>query len=292
MKKKLFNLVAVMFIAVGLNLTNLANAEELENKKISQNAHSGFIAKQDNKIIMTIGKYKDRHAPFSTFKVALALMGFDAGILESKDSPRWAFKEEYEKNFQSWYTRKIGLKYHWCQEQTPATFMKNSVLWVSHQITERLGAKNFQDYVSKLNYGNKDVSGTIGEDGLHKNDGLLNSWLGTSLQISPLEQVEFLEKLLANKLAVSSQAQEKTREIMDREEDWNGWRLYGKTGGGSGDNGWFVGWIEKDGQQIIFAQYLDKTDPNLDLTGVPVQRTVGLTAKEIIKKQMSPFWDK
>ena len=206
MKNKLFNFVTIILVIFGLNLTNLSNASELENNEVKQKAHSGFIAKQDNKIIKTIGKYEDRHAPFSTFKVALAVMGFDAGILENKDLPKWAFKEEYEKLFQSWYTRKKGLEYNWCQEHTPATFMKNSVVWFSHQITERLGAKKFQDYVSKLNYGNQDVSGTLGEDGLYKNDGLLNSWLGTSLQISPLEQVELLEKLLDNKLALSSQA--------------------------------------------------------------------------------------
>jgi len=290
MTKKLFSFVTMLLVTAGINLAHLSNASELENE-VKQNTHSGFIAKQDNKIILTIGKYKERHAPFSTFKVALALMGFDAGILETKDSPKWPFKEEYEKNFQNWYTRKKGLEYHWCQEHTPATFMKNSVVWFSHQITERLGAKKFHDYVSKLNYGNKDVSGTLGENGMYKNDGLLNSWLGTSLQISPLEQVEFLEKLLVNELAISLQAQEKTREIMDREEDWNGWKLYGKTGGGNGDNGWFIGWIEKDGQQIIFAQYLDKADPNLDLTGILAQKTVGLTAKEVIKRQMLAFLD-
>jgi len=164
-------------------------------------------------------------------------MGFDAKILENKDSPKWAFKNEYEKNLQSWYTHKKGVEYHWCQEHTPATFMKYSVVWFSHQITGRLGEHRFQEYISKLNYGNKNVSGTVGKDGMYKNDGLLNSWLGTSLQISPLEQVEFLEKLLANELAVSIPAQEKTREIMDRDEEWNGWKLYGKTGGGSRDNG-------------------------------------------------------
>jgi beta-lactamase class D len=211
MKKSLFKFVTMILITVNLNLISLSNAAELKNIKANQVAHSGLVIKRDNKIIKTIGKYKDRHAPFSTFKVALALMGFDSGILENKDSPKWDFKEKYEKNFQSWYTRNKGVEYHWCQEHTPATFIKYSVVWFSHQITERLGEKKFQEYVLKLNYGNKDVSGTRGEGGLYKNDGLINSWLGTSLQISPLEQVEFLEKLLANELAVSSQAQEKNK---------------------------------------------------------------------------------
>ncbi len=247
---KFIKLTTILFIAAGLNLTNIASAAKPKNLEKNK-VNSGFIAKEDNKIIKTIGNYEDRHSPFSTFKVALALMGFDSGILKSKDSPKWQFQEEYEKNFQSWYTRDKGLEYHWIQAHTPETFMKYSVVWFSHLITDRLGKEKFQNYVAKLKYGNMDVTGTPGKD-----DGLLNSWLATSLLISPLEEVEFLEKLLANKLEVSREAQEKTKEIMDRKEEWNGWKLYGKTGGGTGNNGWFIGWVEKDNRHIVFAQYL------------------------------------
>lgn len=284
MKNKLFNLSTIVLIALGLNLISQSNAAEQIDIQKEDTTYSGFIAKQDNKIIKAIGKYKDRHSPFSTFKVALALMGFDAGILKTKDSPKWAFKEEYEKNFQSWYTREKGLEYHWIQDHTPMTFMKNSVVWFSHQITQHLGKEKFQEYITKLNYGNKDVSGTPGKD-----DGLLNSWLGTSLEISPMEQVELLEKLVTHKLDVSKDAQKKTREIMDREEEWDGWKLYGKTGGGHGDNGWFIGWVEKGGERVIFAQYLDRTDKDLNLEGLPVQKSVGLTAKDLIKRELLPF---
>lgn len=281
MRKKLFNLATIGFIVTGSVLPKLSNATDYDKAEKNENAISGFIAKRDNQVIQVIGKYDDRHAPFSTFKVPLALMGFNEGILESKDSPKWAFKEEYEKNFQDWYTPEKGLEYGWCQDQTPETFIKYSAVWYSHQITERLGRGKFQEYVLKLNYGNMDVSGTPGKD-----DGLLNSWLGTSLQISPREQVEFFEKLCTNKLNLSQEAQEKTREIMDRNEEWDGWRLYGKTGAGVGDNGWFVGWIEKDGQRIIFAQYLDLADLTLDWAGISIQKSVGLTAKEVAKKNL------
>jgi beta-lactamase class D len=242
---------------------------------------SAFIAKKDNKVIIEIGNCKKRHSPVSTFKIALALMGFDSGILKNKDAPQWSFKEDYEKNFPSWYSRKKGLEYHWCQDHTPATFIKHSVLWFSHQITQRLGTRAFQGYVMRLNYGNKDVTGAPG-----KNDGLFNSWLRTSLKISPLEQVEFLEKLVSKQLDVSDKAQEKTIEIMDRKEEWDGWKLYGKTGGGKGPQGWFIGWVEKDGQRIVFAQFLDRNDPQLDLTGITIHDSVGLTAKEVIKKHL------
>lgn len=247
-------------------------------------AKSAFIATQDNKTIKEVGNVDERHAPFSTFKVVLALMGFDAKILKSKDSPKWAFKEEYMVNI-PWYDIKEN-KYGWVDDHTPETFMANSVLWFSHQITEKLGKEKFQEYVSKLTYGNQDVSGTPGKD-----DGLLNSWLGTSLEISPREQVEFLVKLLTHTLPLSEDAQVKTREIMDRKETWGEWKLYGKTGGGNFNNGWFIGWIEKEGEQpIVFAQYLDKNDPDLNLQDLPVHPTVGLTAKEVVKRHLKDFW--
>lgn len=260
-------------------------AMEVTASSINSLGRSGFIAKQGGVVIKTVGKFEERRAPFSTFKVPLALMGFDAGILENKDSPRWEFKEEYEKNLGDWYTPEQGKAYGWRQAHTPATFIKYSAVWYSHQITQRLGAEKFKAYVSSFHYGNSDVSGTPDKD-----DGLFQSWLGTSLEISPREQVEFLEKLLANRLPVSQEAHEKTREVMDRGEIWDGWKLYGKTGGGHANDGWFVGWIEKDGQHIIFAQYLDLDDPNLDLTGVTRQPSVGLTAKELIKRELQNFW--
>ena len=286
MKKKLFSLVMMTLIVADLGLTKVmaTDSGDTEGKQYTKSA---FIATQDDRVLKKLGKYDDRHAPYSTFKVALALMGFDAGILETKDSPKWPFKEEYEKNFQDWYTRAKGLEYGWCEDHTPATFMKKSVVWFSHQITQHLGAKKFQEYVSTLNYGNGDVSGTPSKD-----DSLLNSWLGTSLEISPREQMEFLEKLCANALDVFKEAQEKTKEIMDREESWFGWKLYGKTGGGSGDNGWFIGWVEKDKQRIIFAQYLDLTDPNLDLTDLPIQKSIGLKAKEVAKANLLEWLQK
>ncbi|MHB9147987.1 MAG: penicillin-binding transpeptidase domain-containing protein [Candidatus Amoebophilus sp.] len=102
--------------------------------------------------------------------------------------------------------------------------------------------------------------------------------------------MEFIEKLVANKLNLSKKSQEKTKEIMNREEDWNGWRLYGKTGAANETTGWFIGWIEKEGKDpIIFTQYLDLNDINLNLKDIPIHKSVGLTAKELAKREIFGF---
>ena len=246
-----------IFFAIALSILGFqmtVNASETPSVKIA------FIAKMNGKILQSTGSVEDRNPPCSTFKVPLALMGFDSGILKDKDFPKWVFKKEYENNFQSWYKPEMGIKYGWHGEHTPASFLQKSVVWFSHKITKELGKEKFQEYVNKLNYGNKDISGTPGKD-----DGLLNSWLETSLKISPQEQVELLEKMLATSLDVSKNAQIKTREIMVKKDpegqpiEWNGWKVYGKTGGGTGCNRWFIGWVEKGEDKIIFAQYIGLT---------------------------------
>ena len=74
--------------------------------------------------------------------------------------------------------------------------------------------------------------------------------------------MSFLQKLVQNKLPVSLQAHEFTRNILYIEDFYEDWRLYGKTGCGNLKEapfqlGWFVGWIVKDNQIIYFANYIE-----------------------------------
>lgn len=86
------------------------------------------------------------------------------------------------------------------------------------------------------------------------------------MQISPQEEVSFLQKLLASDLPVSQKAQEITRNILYIKTLPNGWKLYGKTGGEQCQDaqqnkintcqmGWFVGWLQKGKKQISFVYY-------------------------------------
>ena len=146
-----------------------------------------FVAKEGDKVLQSEGDCKTRHAPCSTFKIPLALIGFDSGILIDETHPEWPFKEGYIDTLEVWK-----------QPHNPTTFMKNSCIWYSRIITEKLGAKSFKDYVSKLKYGNQDISGDKG-----KNNSLTHSWLSSSLKISGNEQIALIEKFLTDKLPVS-----------------------------------------------------------------------------------------
>lgn len=233
-----------------------------------------FIALENGHVVKQEGPSEIRHSPYSTFKIAISLMGFDSEILTSSQNPLITFSPEIQKDFDKWYgpQKKFPTMLFWPLDQTPLSWMRYSVVWYSQYVTKELGRDKFQNYVNALDYGNKDVSGT-----LPKKEGLLESWLNSSLQISPLEQVTFLEKLSSLNLPVSQHAQKETIKIMRMETIWDDWKMFGKTGGGK-QEGWFVGWVEKGDRRIVFAQFLEQ--PNGALL------SAGRTAKEIAKDHL------
>ena len=191
--------------------------------------------------------------PASTFKIPLAVMGFDSGILVDAENPAWPFKKGYVDWMESWKTT-----------VTPRYWLDKSVVWFSQELTKKLGMGRFQRYVDTFEYGNRDLSGDPGKD-----NGLTNAWLGSSLKITPLEQAQFLDKLLHRKLAVSQNAYDMTYNAMQKTDLGNGWVVSGKTGtsllmnaDGTADAqkrqlGWFVGWAEKGDRKVIFVHLIE-----------------------------------
>jgi beta-lactamase class D len=154
------------------------------------------------------GACDERFSPASTFKVPLALMGYDAGILKDAHDPAWDWRPGFE----------APKRDH--KSVDPTIWERDSVLWYSREVTRRLGAKKFAAYVAKLGYGNQDVSGDKGKD-----NGLTHSWLSSSLVISADEQTRLISQLLTDELAVSKDAQAKTRAIMPAFDAPGGWRV-------------------------------------------------------------------
>ncbi len=203
-----------------------------------------FLVKEKAEVLKNEGNCKLAYSPHSTFKIALSLMGFDSGILESPQSPSFSFKKEYSSGINV------------CKgDHNPKSWMRDSCVWFSQVLTSKLGMKKFRDYVSKFNYGNKDVSGDPGKD-----NALERSWLNSSIRITPDEQLQFIQNVIDKKLSVSEKAYAMTKEILFIQELPGGWNLYGKTGNGryKGElqHGWFVGWIEKDGRKLVFVNHI------------------------------------
>jgi beta-lactamase class D OXA-29 len=200
-----------------------------------------FIAKEKDNILVQEGECKKVYAPESTFKIALSLIGFDSGILKDEYNPVWELPNGVDPYINV------------CKgAHNPKQWIRDSCLWYSRILTKKLGMKKFQEYVINFHYGNMDLSG-----------GLANAWVSSSMQISPIEQVEFLQKIVKQQLPVSKKSYAHTKNIMYILEMAGGWKLYGKTGNGKLQNdmqhGWFVGYIEKNGRTIEFASHIVDT---------------------------------
>ncbi len=193
------------------------------------------------------GECDKAFAPQSSFKLPLAIMGYDAGILKDETTPRWEYKAEWKRPKREQ------------QPTDPTIWERDSIVWYSQEVTRRLGKEKFADYVRRFDYGNADVRGVKG-----RTDGLTESWLMSSLKISADQQVDFVRRFVDGNLPVSKAAYDKTMAIIPKFAAADGWQVQGKTGSGrmrtkagkyDGDSwlGWFVGWAQKGDRQVVFA---------------------------------------
>ncbi len=150
---------------------------------------------------------KERFSPCSSFKVPAAIMAFDKGILKD------------ENQVVKWDGIKRGRPEE-NQDQTPLTWMSNSIKWVTEWAMPQVGEKNIRHFLEVFAYGNKDFSG-----------GLKDAWVTSSLKISAHEQLTFLSKLWKGDLPVSPKAMELTKKIIFIRKIGDS-ELYGKTGTG------------------------------------------------------------
>lgn len=200
--------------------------------------------------------------PASTFKIALALIGFDSGVLVDRHTPKLVF----EAGDPDWGGPA------WRQDTDPAHWMTHSVVWYSQRITRALGSEAMSGYVDALDYGNGDFSGDSGLD-----NGLERAWISSSLKIAPRDQARFMLDLLDRRLPVTSAAVDNTLSIIEAFPAAEGWTFHGKTGSAyprladtSFDYnhgwGWFVGWAERDGRHLVFVR-LDQDNGSVSGSG-------------------------
>jgi beta-lactamase class D len=221
------------------------------------------VEADSGKVWQRVGTQCDaRNSPASTFKIAIAVMGYDADILSDAHAPAWPYKEEYAAWRESWKTT-----------IDPTSWLRESVVWYSREITRRLGAERFKDYADRFDYGNRDLSGDPGQS-----NGLSNAWLSSSLQISPVEQVAFIRKLLSHQLPASERALDQTIAILPQFTLADGWTAHGKTGTGfqvgpdskpdrDRQFGWFVGWAQKAEYKVVFARLIKDDDKIQEAAG-------------------------
>lgn len=171
--------------------------------------------------------------PQSTFKIPHSLIGLQIGAVENVYS------------LKHWDGVYRGID-SWNQNHTLTSAFKHSAVWYYQALARDIGEQHMQEWLTRISYGNQDISG-----------GIDSFWLSSSLLISPLDQVNFLEALYKHELPFDKDVMESVKEIMLQIQEEH-FTLYGKTGQGSG-LGWFIGYLETKDNQYVFATNVKST---------------------------------
>lgn len=186
-------------------------------------------------------------APCSTFKIAIAEMGFKSGKLKPSGE---TFKWDGTKRGREALNK----------DQDLFSWMKDSVVWVSSIIVNRIGVDQVRLELSGMNYGNASV-------------GPEEFWIKGPLKVSVDEQLQYLSR--------------KTKRLQDAiailpAESIGGYTVRGKTGSCFVENrmdgpqvGWFVGRAEKAQKDFVFALRF------LEQEGHKTDGPAGFRAKEL-----------
>lgn len=176
-----------------------------------------------------------RFVPASTFKIANSLIGLTVGAVSGVDEVLpYGGKPQ---PFPVW-ERNMGLR----------EAIRVSNVPIYQELARRVGLKPMAEHVARLDYGNRDIGGTVDI-----------FWLVGPLQISAVEQTRFLARLLRDELPLSKEAQAAVRDIVPSERG-EGWMLAGKTGWAMRSTpqvGWWVGWVKNGERLYTFALNMD-----------------------------------
>ena len=183
--------------------------------------------------------------PCSTFKIWNSLIGLEEGILTEPDAPFWKW-DGTARDFAGWN-----------KDQTWRSAFAASCVPAFQDLARRIGEQRMQDWLEKLDYGNKDQCG--------RPDAF---WLPRAGQktilITPREQAREICRLVNGELPVKAGSVAKLREVMKLAESGRG-TLYGKTGSGlraaadgpssdvDFDMGWLVGFVESGEKKQAYA---------------------------------------
>ncbi len=177
-----------------------------------------------------------RVAPDSTYKIYDALFGLEEGVITPEDS------------FIAWNGESCPFE-AWNADQTLQSAMTSSVNWYFQAVDERLGASDVYSYVQEIGYGNENMSGDFS-----------SYWMESSLEISPIEQVELLTKLQNNSFGFAPENINAVKDAICLSASDAG-TFYGKTGtgrvNGQDINGWFVGFVETEDNTYFLPQILE-----------------------------------
>lgn len=198
---------------------------------------------------------KKQSSPCSSFKIISCLMGLESGVIKP------------EASVLKWNGTVYSVS-DWNKDIDYIDAFHSSCIWYFRQVIDSLDTKYVQDTLDQLEYGNCDISKWEGslhnlifteQQDLKELNGF---WQESSLQISPIEQVDVLRRIFEDKVVFSTNSLELVKSVMLTENTASDIKIYGKTGSGIKDDtwndGWFVGMFEVSDNTYYFALRLNQ----------------------------------
>ena len=185
--------------------------------------------------VTNVVRARKRFFPASTFKIANSLIALETRAVgdENEIIPYGGKPQPFKS---------------WERDMSMRDAISVSNVPIYQEIARRVGKGTYLEWLRKLEYGNRQIANDIER-----------FWLDGPLEISAIEQVQFLTKLVSGKLPVSERARRIVTDILKLEQR-NGKTLYGKTGwtiAPDPDIGWFVGWVDDGQDKHVFALNMD-----------------------------------
>ena len=178
-----------------------------------------------------------RLSPCSTFKIPNSVIGLETGAILSPDYVI-KYDEKKHKTQSFWIDA-------WAKDQDLRSAFRVSAIWYYRELATRVGRETMQSFLDRLGYGNRDTSGWAD-----------TFWVGSSLRITPVEQVEFLDRLFRNEYGLTPGNVAAVESFMKQEEK-DGRELYYKTGActdrEAGPGVWLVGFVQNGKERTYFA---------------------------------------
>jgi beta-lactamase class D len=181
--------------------------------------------------------------PASTFKIPNSIIALETGVVQN-DSTIFKWNGE-KRRFKKW--------------EEDLTFKKAfqvSCVPCYQQIARKIGVKRMTSYLRKLNYTGM-VFDTLTID---------NFWLKGKSKFSQMQQIDFLQRLYFSQLPISKRTEKIMKDIMQIEKN-DDYVLSGKSGWGMRNemnNGWLVGYVEKNNSIYFFATNVEKLETDMD----------------------------
>lgn len=195
---------------------------------------------------------RQEKSPCSTFKIISALSGLKNGVITDESSTMGYDGTDYGNP-------------EWNVDLTLEEAFQKSCIWYFREVIDSVGKDKIQEELNELHYGNCDISEWNGS-GINPMEKLNGFWLDSSLKISPLEQVEVLERIFEGQNDYESADIEILKRIMLIDES-DTQKIYGKTGTSGNGEALFVGFSESGGEREYFAVYLDDIEQKEQISG-------------------------